>query len=61
MCVLPLYVVDSTACNLFFMNIYCYIEIKYFEDFVTMEIVLVPSNIVEGTNMCGGVRTTLME
>ena len=43
------------------MSIYRYMEIKYLENFVTIDIILVPSDIVKGINLCGGVRTTLME
>ena len=40
------------------MSIYRYIETKYLGNFVTMEIMLVAPDIVEGTKFCGGVRTT---
>ena len=43
------------------MSIYRYLEIEYLEDFVTGDIVLDPSNIIEGTKICGGVRTTQIE
>ena len=45
----------------YIMSIYRYIETKYLGNFVTMEIMLVPPDIVEGTKFCGGVRTTQIE
>ena len=40
------------------MSIYRYMEIKYLENFVTIDIILVPSNII---NIRRGARTTLMK
>ena len=45
----------------YIMSIYRYIETKYLGNVVTMEIMLVPPDIVEGTKICGGVRTTQIE
>ena len=43
------------------MSIYRYLEIEYLEDFVTGDIVLVPSNIIGDTNNSDRVIASLIE